>query len=238
MMKLLGPSALLLTTSLLAQNGDDALLAGMTALKKKDHTTASSAFDRAVVEDPTNGKTWYYRAVNRMVVGDNQGALNDLDRALTLKPADVHALLRRAEVNRTLGKPERANSDLHRVLGLNADGPAAEHALLELGRLAMEADDLPTARQHYDQLVAMAPYSAMAWCNRGIVHNALLDDEKAIADLEKASELDPTLDQAYATLALVYFRQGRMQEGCYTLQQAKDLGDMSVEELLLVHCNQ
>jgi tetratricopeptide (TPR) repeat protein len=78
----------------------------------------------------------------------------------------------------------------------------------------------------------------MGWCDRGIVHNALRADDKAITDLERALELDPTLDQAYVSLANVYFRQGRRQEGCYALQQAHDLGDRSVEHMLLVNCDQ
>lgn len=216
---------------------DDALLAGMAALKKADHAAAAVSFDKAVAAAPSNGKTWYYRAVNKMVLGDNEGALQDLDQLLLMEPRDVHAMLRRAEVQRMRGEEQKASSDLHRVLGLHANGPAAEHALFELGRLAMEQGDLPAALGHYDRLVSIAPYNAMAWCNRGIARKALMADAEAITDLEKAIELDPTIDQAYVDLGLVLLRQGRKQEGCYALQQAHDLGDRSVEELLLVHCD-
>lgn len=221
----------------LAAQEDNAMLAGMTALKRSDNAAAAAAFDKAVAEDPSNGKTWYYRAVNKMVLGDNDGALQDLDHALQVEPHDVHAMLRRAEVQRIRGEGQKANSDLYRVLGLHANGPAAEHALFELGRLAMEQRDLPGALGHYDRLVSIAPYNAMAWCNRGITRKALMADMDAIADLEKAIDLDPTMDQAYVNLALVLLRQGRRQEGCYALEQARDLGDRSVEELMLVHCD-
>lgn len=228
--------ALSLSFHLAAQ--DDALLAGMTALKKADHTAAAAAFDKAVTEAPNNAKTWYYRAVNKMAMGDNDGALTDLDHLLNLEPRDVHAMLRRAEVHRVRGDEEKARMDLHRVLGTHANGPAAEHALFELGRLAMEEQDLPTALGHYDRLVSIAAYNAMAWCDRGIARSLAHDDERAVADLEKAIEMDPTLDKAYGALAVVYFRQDRKQEGCHALQQARDLGDRTVEELLLLRCDQ
>lgn len=220
-----------------AQTGDDAMLAGLSALKKSDHASAAMAFDRAITEAPTNGKAWYYRAVNRLVLGDHDGALHDLDHLLVLEPRDAHAMLRRAEVYRIKGDLRMAKTDLYRVLGVHANGPAAEHALLELGRMSLAENDLPSALGHYDRLVEIAGYNAMAWCDRGIVLSLLRDDERAIADLEKAVELDPTLDQAYFQLAVVLFRQDRKQEACYALQQAHDLGDRSVEELMLVHCD-
>lgn len=237
MRPILLPFAILAILPMLAQQ-NDALLAGLSALKVQDHSNAEAAFNEALVADPNNTKTWYYRAVNRLVMGDNEGALQDLDHLLLIEPADVHAMLRRAEVYRVLGDDQRANSDLHRVLGFHSVGPAAEHALFELGRIAMAEDDLPMAFAHYDQLVGIAPYNAMAWCDRGIAYSALLADDNAIADLERAIELDPTLDKAYVALANVYFRQGRKQEGCYALQQAHDLGDRTVERSLLVNCDQ
>jgi len=226
-----------LGTFVCAQPGDDAMLAGMIALKKNDHKTAQAAFDRAVVDDPTNGKTWYYRAMNRMVFGDNDGALQDLDHLIAMDPNDVHAMLRRSEVHRLKGNDRSADADLYRVLGLHHNGPAAEHALFELGSLAMKENDLPNALALYDRLVAIAPYNAQAWCDRGIARNVIHDDDKAIADLEKAIELDPTLDRAFINLAIVLFRQDRKQEGCHALQHARDMGDRSVEELMMVHCD-
>lgn len=217
---------------------DEALLAGMTAMRKADHTTAAMAFDKAVAEAPNSGKTWYYRAVNRMAMGDNEGALRDLDHLLVLEPLDVHAMLRRAEIHTVRGEVDQATADLYRVLGTQVNGPATEQALSELGRLAIIAHDLPTALGHYDRLVEIAPYNPMAWCDRGTARSIAHDDDRAIADLEKAIDLDPTLDKAYGALAVVYFRQGRKQEGCYALQQARDLGDRSVEELLLLRCDQ
>ncbi|HNR56062.1 MAG TPA: tetratricopeptide repeat protein [Flavobacteriales bacterium] len=220
------------------QAQDEPLLAGMSAMRKADHATAAIALDKAVAEAPTNGRTWYYRAVNKMAMGDNDGALRDLDHLLTMEPRDVHAMLRRAEVHTVLGDADKATIDLYRVIGTHANGPATEQALSELGRMAMAAQDIPSALGHYDRLVEIAGYNAMAWCDRGIARSVAHDDDRAVADLEKAIDLDPTLDKAYGALAVVYFRQGRKQEGCYALQQARDLGDRSVEELLLLRCDQ
>lgn len=228
---------LLFTTTLFPQSADESMVAGLTALKKQDHQAARTAFDKVVVEEPANSKAWYYRAVTKLSQGDNAGALQDLDQLLAMEPADVHGLIRRAEVNRAMARNNLAKHDLYRVIGLHPNGPATEHALFELGRLAMEEKDLPGALSHYDRLVNIASYNAMAWCDRGIALSVVRDDDRAIADLEKAIEMDPTLDQAYGALAIIYFRQDRKQEGCYALQQAHDQGDRSVEELMMLHCD-
>ncbi len=225
-----------LALPLAAQTSDNDMLAGMSALRREDHATAEQAFTRAVNTDPGNSKTWYYRGVNRLGQGDLTGALEDFDKAVTLTPDDVHNLLRRAEVRSRLGAERSATADLQRILGLRPTGPAAEHALLYLGHFAMAKNDLVTAKSYYDRLIEIAPYNAFGWCDRGIVLAAMHEDEAALADLERALELDPTLDQAHVHMATIYFRMDRRQEGCDALRQAHDLGDTSVEELMLIYC--
>lgn len=236
-MRTIATSILLaVTASLFAQSADSDMLAGMSALRKDDHATAEQAFTRAVTVDPNNSKTWYYRGVNRLGQGDLNGALQDFDKAVALTPDDVHSLLRRAEVRARLGAEQSATADLQRILGMRPTGPAAEHALLHLGHFAMAKNDLVAAKSHYDQLIQIAPYNAFGWCDRGIALAAMHQDEDALADLERAIELDPTLDQAHVQMATIYFRMDRRQEGCDALHQAHDLGDKSVEEMILINC--
>ncbi len=223
-------------TTIFAQDAGGDMIAGMTALRKDDHTTAEQAFTRAVSVEPTNSKTWYYRGVNRMTQGDLDGALEDLDKAVDLAPDDVHGLLRRAEVRARLGGEQSATADLQRVLGLRPTGPAAEHALLHLGHFAMSNNDLVAAKSYYDRLIQIAPLNAFGWCDRAIVLAAMHEGEAALIDLERAIELDPSLDQAYAQKATILFGMDRRQEGCEALQQAHAMGNTSVAEMMLIYC--
>lgn len=229
------PSALLLATLAHAQGGDD-MIAGMSALRKQDHVKAEESFTRAVTEAPDDMKAWYYRAVNRIGMGDVGGALKDLDRALALEPNDAHSLLRRAEVKARMGAEHSAIADLHHLLASRPTGPAAEHALLHLGHFAMGRKDLMAAKAHYDKLISIAPYNAFGWCDRGIVNAILLQDDDALADLDRAIELDPTLDQAHLQRATVLLRMDRKQDACEALHTAHQLGNQSVEEMLLIYC--
>lgn len=227
--------SMLCATTLAAQQSTD-MLAGMSAMRAQDHAQAEESFTKAVAASPADMKTWYYRAVNRIGLGDFGGAMKDLDQALALSPDDAHALLRRAEVKSRLGAEHSALADLARILAVRPTGPAAEHALLQLGHAAMKSNNLMGAKAHYDRLVEIAPYNAFGWCNRGIVLAAMHEDDKALADLERAVELDPTLDQGHAQRGLVLIRMDRKQEACEALHAAHQLGNKSVEETLLIYC--
>ena len=211
------------------------MLAEVSTSARTGRTTVS-AFDMAVNKAPNDAAPWYDRAEARAAKGDTEGAMKDLDRVSKLEPFDTYAMLLRAQIHKENGDDRMATNELYRILGLQPNGPVAEDALLELGRIAMDRNELPTALGHFNALVVMAPSNALARCERGRAHAALLNDESAIIDLQKALDLDPELDQAYVNLAAIYFRQGRKQEGCFALHQAHDLGDRSVERLLLVHC--
>ncbi|MBL0127388.1 MAG: tetratricopeptide repeat protein [Flavobacteriales bacterium] len=228
---------LVISAPVLAQDAGSDMLAGMSALRTQEHAKAEEAFTRAVTLEPQNAKTWYYRGVNRLGKEDLGGALHDFDQAIALEPEDVHSLLRRAEVRARLGAENSATADLLRILTIQPNGPAAEHALLHLGHFAMAKNDLVGAKSCYDRLILIAPQNAFGWCDRGIVLAAMHQDDDAITDLDRAIELDPTLDQAYVHKAIILFRMDRKQDGCEALHQAHDLGDHSVEEMMVVYCD-
>jgi Flp pilus assembly protein TadD len=216
---------------------DDAMIAGLTALRMNDHRTAEEVFTHAVDKAPDDLRTWYYRGVNRLAVGDIKGALHDLDRVIELSPTDAHGLLRRAEARAQAGSVADARRDLNTLLLHQPTGPAAEQALEALGKFALAEGDMPGAHAHFDALVQIAPYSATALADRGVTRVALGREVEALADLELALDRDPTLSAAHAHIGIILLRQGRKQEACHALFAAHSLGDRSVEELLLVHCD-
>jgi len=216
---------------------DDTMIAGLTALRMDDHRTAEAAFTQAVDKAPDDLRTWYYRGVSRLAAGDVKGALHDLDRVIELAPNDAHGLLLRAEARAQAGSVADARRDLHTLLLHQPIGPAAEQALEALGKFALAEGDMPGAHGHFDALVRIAPHNAQALADRGIARVALGREIEALSDLELALDRDPTLSSAHSHIGIILLRQGRKQEACHALFAAHSLGDHSVEELLLVHCD-
>ncbi len=228
--------AMVLPAIAMAQPGNDDMLAGLLALRTSDHVRAERSFSNAVAERPDDVRAWYYRGVNRLTMGDATGAIADLDRMLALDPGNGNGLLRRAEAHLLSGYAEAGIADLGAALKHYPDGPVAEHALLQLGHQAILRGDFTTANGYFDHLVSIAPDNALGRCNRGIALAAVNADAAALADLDRALELDPTLEQAHVHRAIVLLRNDRKAEACAALFSVRALGDTSVDELLLIYC--
>jgi tetratricopeptide (TPR) repeat protein len=229
--------AFILAVSATAQSGDPSLVAGMTALHRADHGQAERAFTEAIGAAPDNARTWYFRGVNRLAAGDAHAAVSDLDMALTLDPRDVHALLQRAEAHERIGSNLAARADLRRVLDMHTNGPAAEHALLRLGYMAMAEGDTRSALKLFERLGAIAPTLPDGPLGMGVALALMERNEEAIEAFETALERDHSIAAAWSGMARVLLRQGRRQEGCHALQQARDLGASTVDEPLFIHCD-
>lgn len=228
--------AVLTSVPFMAQDDGNEMIAGLSALRRNDHATAERNFSERIDAVPADVDAWYYRAVNRLTMSDVQGAMHDLDNLLHLEPEHAHGLLRRSEARTAMGDRGGAQDDLRRLLNAYPEGPIAEHALFQLGHHAVMDGDMHKARQHYTQLCSIAPHQAMAWCNLGIAQAALGLDDEALLSLEKSIDLDDTLDQAHVNRAIVLFRLDRRTDACASLVRARELGDTSVDEMLLIYC--
>ena len=221
---------------LFGQGTDTDFNAGLLALQQEQHKSAIDAFTRTVAAKPENARAWYYRGLSRDATGDHTGAMHDLDRALALEPNDANVLLRRADVYLNAGHPQEARADLVALLKLHPEGPIAEHALFSLGHAGIALGEYDKAYAAYDQLVALSPRDPKAICDRGIALAHMGRHQEALTDLSRAITYDPTLDRAYAARAVELIALDRKAEACPDLHKAKDLGDTTVDELLLIYC--
>jgi hypothetical protein len=75
------------------------------------------------------------RATERIDANDEGGAEEAAMRAAAVDPSDPRAHLLLGRIHLRTGKPERARTDLNRVLDLEASGPRADQARALLSRL-------------------------------------------------------------------------------------------------------
>lgn len=77
-----------------------ARIIGRVALQTGDDALATRAFDRAILQDPTNADLWVDIARFRAGSGDQAGAIAAVDEAVKLEPNSVRALQYRGELIR------------------------------------------------------------------------------------------------------------------------------------------
>lgn len=132
-----------------------------------------------------------------------------------------------------------AGDPLERALQRVEDSPRSVEAWLELGRLREDARDPDGAEAALDRALALQPRQPTALSRRALLR-ARRDLRAAIADAERARELDPQLPAAHRALAGLRLGEGRLEDAQAELTAAIDLdpqnGDLYVGRAL-VHLN-
>jgi tetratricopeptide (TPR) repeat protein len=113
---------------------------------------------------------------------------------------------------------EQAKKELQAELEIDPANAGAEYVL---GELARQAQDLPTAVQHFSKATQLEPNFADAYLGLGM---SLLTEKQyaeAVAPLEKAVKLQPGNPAGHYSLATAYSRTGRKEdaEREFALQQ-------------------
>ncbi len=157
---------------------------------------------------PDSARAFANRGAAREKVGDLEGALQDLDRALELDPSYAVLHANRGVVREKLGDRQGALQDLDRALELD---PRSGSAHANRGLVKDRLGDLQGALQDYGRAIERDPRYASAYANRGAARLKLGDTQGALQDLDRAIELDPLDANAYSNRSAVRLARGDHQ---------------------------
>ncbi|HYU97437.1 MAG TPA: tetratricopeptide repeat protein [Pyrinomonadaceae bacterium] len=124
-------------------DGQDNLALRMLAdirLRGGDAKEALELTRRATTDADAPASTWFLRAMAERATGDKVAALASFDRVLQLDPANLSALLERAEIRLSAGENERALADLKKAETLIKGDKAIASRLAADYELAGEPD--------------------------------------------------------------------------------------------------
>ncbi len=133
--------------------------------------------------DQAEAKRWRERAESKLVAGDFEGALPDLDRALELDRTNAFAWANRGAAKEKAGDRAGAIDDASAAIVLS---PGSGGAWRNRGLARGFQGDFVGAIADFDRAIALDPTDAMAWVARGAAHSDAGDLEEAIADYEEA----------------------------------------------------
>jgi tetratricopeptide (TPR) repeat protein/tRNA A-37 threonylcarbamoyl transferase component Bud32 len=141
--------------------------------------------------------------------GDEQGALDEISKALTLDPSNPKALLWQAQIFDRLNRWSDAEKTYRRVL---KERPNYWVTYNELGTLYQEQGRYKEAVQAYRSATAVAPGSAQAQWGLGTAYLQTGDFAAATESLKKSLALAPNKDEALANTSLALRYQGNYDE--------------------------
>lgn len=180
-------------------------LQGLTLATLKKYDEAEAAFAKTIEAVPGAASPYYYRARVRLLAGNAKGALEDVNKALTLITPQPEVLLLRAAANQQLGKTEDALKDVDSALKIDPDMPEAVRARATLlagsGKLDEAIGDLEKLREGETQDTATLLQLGMLYYTNGNIR-------QAIDVFGSAIKQDPKQALAYQARADARLRTG------------------------------
>ncbi len=189
---------------------DDALALARAQYGAGRGAEAARLCDSVLARDPASAEAWHLLGLSRRQMGDAEGAVEAITRALELAPDIAAAHFNLGNALAARGRIEEAAACYRRALALAPNFAAAHNnlgsALERLGRAA-------EAAAHYQRAVALAPDDAEAALNLCTVRHGEGRLEEALALARRAAALKPDFADAHWNEAVLLLTLGDLEAG-------------------------
>lgn len=175
-------------------NTDRMIQIGRNALYFEDYVVSIQYFNSVIAAKPFLAKPYFYRALAKFYLDDYNGAEADASKALELNPFIGEAYELRGVTRQNLGKTDSAIADYDKAL---EGAPYNKDILFNKAMALDEVKRFEEARQVLDTLIKYNPGYPNAYVGRSRVQLELSDTIAAVADVDKAIEIDPNTVNAY-----------------------------------------
>jgi tetratricopeptide (TPR) repeat protein len=155
-------------------------------MDQKKLDSSMICFNKAVVADSNNVYALFNRALARVKIPDQPGALADLDKVIRLSPYNSYAYFNRAILFIDRNEKTNAIRDLTFVIKLN---PKNIVSYYYRGMLETDLKEYSSALEDMDKTIELSPDYADAYYARFQVKSKLKDMKGAKEDYNKALEL-------------------------------------------------
>ncbi len=197
---------------------DDFVALALERSATGDIQGAMEALDIAVAAAPDAApQAYYYRALLHLELGDNDQALQDLDKAIEQNPHFAEAFAARGNVYLSVGRPASAVEDFNKALQFGLANEASVFVNRGLAYFQMDIYDL--AEQDFKKALELDPDSEAAWFNLGSLYLKQGDNQKALEAFQKAAELNPDMAAIYFNRAVAYANLGKVDEAIADLEK-------------------
>jgi tetratricopeptide (TPR) repeat protein len=202
-----------------AQDRAVSYLIGM-ALILDEQPGRGQVFIDHILRDGDSAEARLLMGVTRLMASEPAAARDDFTRAVELNPGlpSAHASLGQALMQ--LGDADRALVEFEKELESN---PNDYDANLYAGVMLRQRQQYPEAMKRFRRALSVRPGSAAALYQVGSLHLVLGEIEEAQKTLEAVVASEPKFVEAHVSLATVYYRLKRKEDGDKERAIVKDL---------------
>lgn len=214
----------------LAGNPDDALLERLVKL----HTDGKSAeaiqqLDGEIAHRPLSPALYFIRGLLLQMENKQFDAIVEFNRALSLAPGMVSALVQRGWARARMNDLQGAMADTDQALAL---APGYPSALLNKALLLIGAGQRDEGMRMLDDMVRASDNAGELLVIRAQLLIAEGETDEALSDLARVNELLPENPQAYLLRADILIRREDHEAALAEVDKAIEMGSAEVDLLL------
>lgn len=210
--------AVLLLSSACTQSPQRLVEAGNRYHDRKKYTEASILYQKAITKDKTNAEAYYREGLNLLDTGDFGGAVSYLRRAVDLRPNNVDAAGKLAEIYLVAysRNPQRSKNLLPDVEELvkkvNAAQPNSFRGARLQGLLDLARNEPEKALDEFKKANEIKPYTpdVITWYAETLYNLKRVDEAEALE--RKMLAHDPKWGPGYDFLFLVYTKMDQKEK--------------------------
>ena len=189
--------------------------------KEEKFKEAILLLDKAIEKDPKNIKALLDRAVDKSIIEDFQGAIDDYSKVIELDPDNALAYLNRGKNKKRLDDYTGAIADFDKAISSKGGEfiyiDKVENPLLETGF-------------EFDVQMEEIKFE------RGIAYYNIDSLKRALDDFNFSIEKGFALADCYYWRGLIYLNYNIIDKACNDLSKADELGNLEARKLLDQYC--
>jgi tetratricopeptide (TPR) repeat protein len=178
--------------------------------RQKRYSEAIQLLDKAVEDDPDNINAFLDRGVDKSIIKDIKGSIDDYTKVIAIDPTNGLALLNRGK--------SRAQSGDYRG------------AIIDFDKAIAFKTHRPFDRDEYDVKIEAIRLE------RGIAFYQMDSLSRAFADLTFAIEHFCSLPESYYLRGMIYLKYNMKEEACKDFVNARNMGNPFADKLIGQYC--
>ena len=180
---------------------DDVLAEADQLFKDSRYQEMIGLLNRSILEDGTFPEFYFFRGIAWMQLQRFDEAIDDLTKAIDLRPDYFRAWQNRGLAWSNRRKYDKAIRDLNHAIGLR---PTHTSTYRHLGHALLQAKDYDQAIEVFNKAIELEPEAYDHYHHRGSAWRKKGEYQRAIADYNRAVELRPGHARTFFGLGLIY----------------------------------
>ena len=190
-----------------------------------EHAKALQDFEQALSLSSNLAMVYNNRAITYLALADYDTAMADLDRAIELQPTLGKAYYNRGLVNSSLGDYDLAIADFGQALKFPASASSSLLSRSPVERPTSFIGDMIEASELEREFLDTGADLPSVLLQRALAYQAKGEVDSALADLDKAIELQPDSSEAYYARSWLRLSQGDYEQARADCQTILELGN-------------